>query len=113
MKLAGKVVLITGASQGIGSALAVGMAKQGGNIIVNYLTNREGAEQTVAQVCALGRKAFLYQADVGSVEEIDAMFRQVRETFGRLDVLVNNAAITGWTDLFQVTERQYDQVMAT
>jgi glucose 1-dehydrogenase len=113
MKLAGKVVLITGASTGIGRALALGMAQEGANIIVNHLRDAAGAAEVVAQIEQIGRCAREIDADVSQIHEIEMLFRQTRATFGKLDVLVNNAGVTGWTDLFHVTEAQWNQVIDT
>jgi NAD(P)-dependent dehydrogenase (short-subunit alcohol dehydrogenase family) len=107
------VVLITGASKGIGRALALGLAREGARVVVNFHTDRAGAESVVKEVSALGREAVAVQADVARVEQVHALFDGVSSRFGRLDVLVNNAAITGWGDLFAMTEADWDRVVDT
>ncbi len=113
MRLQDKFVLVTGASKGIGRAIALGAAKEGAHVAVNYNSDMEGAEQVVREITALGRRSFAVHADIGSVEQIKRMFAAVREQFGKLDVLINNAGITGWTDLFEITEQKWDAVLNT
>ena len=91
MELEGRVALITGASRGIGQGIARSMAEAGADIVVNYQRNRQGAEQTAADVEASGRKALLYQANVQDFAEVQAMVDKTVETFGTVDILVNNA----------------------
>lgn len=113
MKLEGKIALVTGASKGIGQAIALGLAREGADVAVNYCSDREGADQTVCAIEALGRRAFAVQADIGVVDDITAMFQEMDREFGRVDVLVNNAGITGWTDLFHTTPQMWDKVLNT
>lgn len=113
MKLKDKVALVTGASKGIGAAIAVGLAREGADVVVNYNGDRAGAEQTAQQVRDMGRRALAVKADIGSVQEIEEMFRIVRQEFGRIDVLINNAGITGWTNLFEITQEKWDFVINT
>ena len=91
MELEGRVALITGASRGIGQGIARAMAEAGADVLVNYQQNRAGAEQTVADVGAHGRRAIPYQADVQDFEQVKAMVEKTVETFGKVDILVNNA----------------------
>src|SRR5438105_11356919 len=113
MKLSEKVVLVTGASKGIGRALAIGCAREGAQVVVNFGKDKTGADETIAQIKSLGHKAISWQADISLVPEIQAMFRQIVVEFGRVDVLINNAGITGWTPLFEITEQKWDQVIDT
>lgn len=113
MRLKNKVVMVTGASKGIGRAMALGVAKEGARVIVNYNTDSAGAEKVVKEIAQFGQSAIAIQCNVADVSEINRMFLQVDEAFGQIDVLVNNAGITGWTDLFQITEQQWDDVLDT
>src|SRR5690348_7076666 len=113
MRLRHKTVLVTGASKGIGRALALGFAAEGADVILNYCSDARGAQAVARQIRARGRQALVVQADLAKVGEIARMFRAVRRRFDRLDVLVNNAGITGWTDLLEVTEEQWDRVLDT
>jgi glucose 1-dehydrogenase len=113
MRLEDKIILVTGASKGIGRALAVGMAAEGAHVIVNYHTDKEGAKSVAKEIRALGREALEVQADIAKPGHIKRMFHGIQRKFERLDVLVNNAGITGWTALFNTTEKQWDRVLDT
>jgi len=113
MRLNGKTVLVTGASKGIGKALAMGCAKEGANIIANYNSDRHGAEEVAREVEAMGRKALVVQADISRVAAVEAMFKQARQAFPTLDVLINNSGLTGWSELFDITEAKWDEVLDT
>ena len=112
-RLSNKTVLVTGASKGIGHALALGCAREGADVIVNYHTDRDGADRTVTAIRALGRRALAVKADLARVRDIDRMFVRARKEFSRLDVLINNAGLTGWSPLFDTTEAQWDTVLDT
>lgn len=92
MTFEGKVALVTGGTRGIGKAIALRLARDGAAVAVNYSRSRESAEAAVGEIRALGVKAEAYQCDVGNREAVFAMVKQVAETFGRIDVLVNSAA---------------------
>jgi len=113
MKLENKTALVTGASKGIGRSIAIGLAREGADVIVNYNSDKDGALETAEEITKLGRKALVVKADIGKVAEITGMFKETREKFGRLDILVNNAGITGWTNLFEITEEKWDYVIDT
>jgi NAD(P)-dependent dehydrogenase (short-subunit alcohol dehydrogenase family) len=113
MRLSGKTVLITGASKGIGRALALGCAREGADVILNYHTDRAGAEAAAAEIAALGRRTLVVRADLARVKQIDRMFERARRHFPRLDVLINNAGLTGWAGFFDTTEEKWDVVLDT
>ncbi|MCI0534254.1 MAG: 3-oxoacyl-ACP reductase FabG [Verrucomicrobiales bacterium] len=113
MKLQNRVVLVTGASKGIGRAIALGLARAGADVVVNFNRDKRGAAATVKAIEQLGQKALALQADIARVTRIRRMFEEIVAQFGHLDVLVNNAGVTGWTPLFETTEEQWDQVIAT
>jgi NAD(P)-dependent dehydrogenase (short-subunit alcohol dehydrogenase family) len=92
MRLENKVALITGGSRGIGRAIALGFAKEGADVIVNYLSRKDRAEEVVDAVKKSGRKAAALQADIGTPENIDGFISDAWDLFGRIDILVNNAA---------------------
>jgi 3-oxoacyl-[acyl-carrier protein] reductase len=111
-KLEGKVAVVTGASKGIGAAIARGLADEGASVVVNYASSKEGAERVVAEITARGGKAVAVQANVAKQADIQRLFAQTRAAFGRLDVLVNNAGIYEFAPLEEVTaehfHRQFD-----
>ncbi|MDZ4874824.1 MAG: Glucose 1-dehydrogenase 1 [Chroococcidiopsis cubana SAG 39.79] len=112
MKLEGKVALVTGSSQGIGSAIAVRLAKEGANVVIDYRSHPEGAEATLKQVEATGRKGYIVQADLGVVSDVRRLVAESIQYFGQLDILVNNAGVDGKnTDFWDVTEANYDAVL--
>ncbi|WP_077622054.1 3-oxoacyl-[acyl-carrier-protein] reductase [Sediminibacillus massiliensis] len=113
MLLEGKAALVTGASRGIGRAIAVELAKQGANIAVNYAGNEEKAQQVVDEIERAGSKAFAIKADVSNQEEVTAMIKSVVGEFGSLDILVNNAGITKDNLLMRMKEEEFDQVIDT
>ena len=113
MRLTDKTVLVTGASKGIGRALALGMAREGADVIVNFNSDRAGAEAVAEEIRALGRRALVVKANIGKVAQIQRLFEKAQKEFPRLDVLVNNAGITGWSELFETTEAKWDSVMDT
>jgi enoyl-[acyl-carrier protein] reductase III len=87
-----KVALITGSGRGIGKATALHLAKQGADIVINYLRKRSTAEETAREIEALGRRTLVVKADVGEPADIDRLFEETDKAFGGLDILVNNAA---------------------
>src|SRR2546429_2282550 len=93
-KLAGKVVLVTGASRGIGQGLAVGLAAAGARVAVNYKSDADGAETTCRRVRQAGGEAEAFRSDIGKKAEFERLVVEVCDRFGKLDVLVNNAART-------------------
>jgi 3-oxoacyl-[acyl-carrier protein] reductase len=111
--LQGRVALVTGASRGIGRAVAQRLGELGADVVVNYLVNREAAEDVVAQVRELGRNAIAFQADVSIGDEVTALFAATQERFGRLDILVNNAGVTRDTLLLRMDESDWDAVLDT
>lgn len=113
MRLSGKTVLVTGASKGIGRALALGCAREGADLILNYHSDRDGAEEVAAEIKALGRRAFCVRADLSRVSQIERMFAAARKQFERLDVVINNAGLTGWASFFDTTEEKWDVVLDT
>ena len=108
----GKTALVTGASRGIGKAIAIRLAKDGYDIAVNYNSNTEKAEQTAAEIRSLGVKAVTYRADTSKIDEVKAMFREIRKDFGGLDVLVNNAGIVDDAYLLMVNQPSLEKSLA-
>ena len=111
--LEGKVAIVTGASRGIGRAIAVELAGRGAGITVNYCGSREKAEETAELIREKGRRALLVRADVSDSSQVEEMFRQTAEEFGRIDILVNNAGITRDNLLLRMSEEDFDAVINT
>lgn len=113
MKLHEKVAIVTGASKGIGAAIAKGMAKAGANVVVNYASDRSGAEKAVAAITAAGSKAVAVKADVTKSPDVKELFEQTIRTFGRLDILVNNAGVYRFEPIEAVTEEEFHRIYNT
>jgi glucose 1-dehydrogenase len=111
MGLEGKVALVTGSSRGIGRAIALRLASEGADLVVNHLTSDVGARETVDQIEELGRRALAIQGDVRSTEDLARMFGTALEHFGSIDILVNNAGVERKAAFTEVTEEQFDQVI--
>jgi 3-oxoacyl-[acyl-carrier protein] reductase len=111
MRLKDKTAVITGASRGVGRAVALAYAREGADIIVNYASNEGAAQEVVRQIENLGRKAVMVKGDVAKKEEAFAVVNAAREQFGHLDILVNNAGFTRPNLLHKMTEEQWDAVV--
>jgi NAD(P)-dependent dehydrogenase (short-subunit alcohol dehydrogenase family) len=111
--LRGRVALVTGAGRGIGRGIALELARAGCRVAVNYVTEPEQADATVAEIRALGAQAVAIQADVSVAPAVTTMVARVVVELGGLDILVNNAGIQTWKPLLEVTEAEWDAVMAT
>ena len=109
--LEGKVALVTGASRGIGKAVAICFAQQGADVAFTSTAVSEAAQQTLAELEALGVKAKAYASNAASFEESHEVVKQVMEDFGRIDVLVNNAGITKDGLMMRMSEAQWDDVI--
>jgi len=111
-KLQDKVAIVTGASKGIGAAIAQHLAAEGAAVVVNYASSKEGANRVVASIIESGGKAVAVQANVAKKKDIEGLFAETKKAFGRLDILVNNAGIYEFSPLEAVTEdhfhRQFD-----
>ncbi len=110
--LSGKVALITGASRGIGRAIAVALAQAGADIAINYRERAAGARQAGAEIAALGRRAIAMQADVSKAAEVDRLVEAVHKHLGRIDILVNNAGIARVQGIDEITENDWDELLA-
>ncbi len=106
-----KVALVTGSSRGLGKALAIALAEQGYDIVVNYARSKTAALDTVKEIEARGQKALLVRANVGDVEKLRGMFETVKEEFGRLDVFVSNAASGVLRPVMELEESHWDWTM--
>ncbi|MBM7650258.1 enoyl-[acyl-carrier protein] reductase III [Bacillus ectoiniformans] len=106
-----KVALVTGSSRGVGKAIALKLAEQGYDIVVNYARSKTAALETAEEIQALGRKALVVKANVGDIEKIKSMFEEIDQTFGRLDVFINNAASGVQRPIMELEEKHWDWTM--
>jgi 3-oxoacyl-[acyl-carrier protein] reductase len=106
-KLAGKVAVVTGASKGIGAGIAKQLAADGAAVVVNYSSSKAGADKVVDEITKQGGKAIAVQGNVTKKADIERLFAETKKTFGKLDVLVNNAGVYELSPLEDVTEEHY------
>lgn len=115
MKLKDKIALVTGGGTGIGKATALLLAREGCDVAVNYSRSKAEADATVAEIEKLGRRGIAIQADISDEQAVTAMFAKIDETFGRIDILVNNAATTyfvPYTDLDGMKSEIWDNIFS-
>ena len=111
MSLKNKVAIVTGGNSGIGKAVALELANQGANIVIDYISHPEATEELEQQICALGDRAIGVEADVSKVADLQKLIDAAVASFGRVDVMVNNAGIETRTSVLDTTEAQYDKVL--
>ena len=111
LPLEGKVALVTGAAKRIGRSVALRLAEEGADVIVNYRGSKAEADEVVAQIAASGRRAAAIQADVAKKVDVTALFAAVTKEFGRLDILVNNAGMFFPAKFEELTEEQWDRIL--
>ena len=109
-KLEGKVALVTGAGRGIGPVIALRLARDGADVIVHYANSRTGADETVAAIRAMGRKAVAYRADIAKRAEVRAMFAEIDKNPGRIDIVVNNSGVSAGGPLADVTDEDVELI---
>ncbi|KIL72254.1 enoyl-[acyl-carrier-protein] reductase FabL [Bacillus badius] len=106
-----KVALVTGSSRGVGKQIALELARNGYDIVINYARSKTAALETAEEIEQLGRKALVIKANVGDMEKVRAMFAEIKEKFGRLDVLINNAASGVQRPIMELEEKHWDWTM--
>ncbi|SEP56282.1 3-oxoacyl-[acyl-carrier-protein] reductase [Piscibacillus halophilus] len=111
--LDGKVALVTGASRGIGRAIALELAQKGANVVVNYAGSQERAESVVQEIQDLGQEAIAVKANVANADEVKQLVKSTTDQFGSIDILVNNAGITRDNLLMRMKEDEFDDVIET
>ena len=108
-----RTAIVTGASRGIGKAIALRLAKEGYNLVVNYVNGKDGAEAVAKEAEEIGAKTLVVQADISKVIDVERLFSETISEFGRLDVLVNNAGITRDNLLIRMSEKDFEDVLET
>ena len=106
-KLAGKVAVVTGASKGIGAAIAKHLGAEGAAVVVNYASSKEGADRVVSEIVRSGGKAVAVQGNMAKKVDIERLFAETKKAFGRLDILVNNAGVYEFSPIESVTEEHF------
>jgi len=106
-KLDGKVAVVTGASKGIGAAIAKQLAAEGASVVVNYASSKAAAEKVVSEITAQGGRAVAVQADVAKKADIERLFAEAHQAFGKTDILVNNAGVYEFAPIEQFSEEQF------
>ncbi|HWC19755.1 MAG TPA: glucose 1-dehydrogenase [Terriglobales bacterium] len=112
-KLTGKVAVVTGASKGIGAAIAKQLAAEGAAVVVNYSSSKEGADKVVSEITAKGGKAVAVQASVANEADVKRLFSETKKAFGRLDILVNNAGVYEFAPLESISGEQFHKQFDT
>ena len=110
-ELAGKVALVTGASRGIGRAIAMALAQAGADVAVNFVSRKAEAKKTCSEIKALGRRTFAIRADVSVSDQVQKMVNQIERELGTISILVNNAGISRPQPLDQISERDWDEIL--
>jgi len=112
-KLQGKVAVVTGASKGIGAGIARALGEAGASVVVNYASDKTGAEKAVADIKSRGGKAIAVQGDVSKGPDVKRLFDETRKAFGKLDVLVNNAGVYKFAPIEETSEKEYERQFGT
>jgi len=110
--LEGKVALVTGSSRGIGRAIALALAEAGADVVVNFLSRSADAQAVESRIRTLGRRSAIIQADVSSASAVQCLIKESEDRLGPVDILVNNAAISRAQPFQEITERDWDEVIA-
>ncbi len=113
LPLAGKIALVTGSSQGIGRATALRLAQSGADLVVNYRSNAQAAEEVKASIEAMGRRCVMIQADVSQEEDVTRLFSEANASLGPIAILVNNAGTTRDKLILQMSLSDFEYVVAT
>ena len=112
MSLKGKVAIVTGGNSGIGASIVLELAKQGANIVIDYVFNEQSTEELEKKVIALGDQVIGVDADVSKIADLQMLIDATVKKFGRLDIMVNNAGVETRTSVLDTTESQYDKVLS-
>ena len=112
-ELKGKKALVTGGTRGIGKAIALNLAGLGADVAINYFRSRDAAKSAVAEIESKGVRSIALRANMGNSEQIPAMFEEIKKEFGKLDILISNAALGHFGNVLEVNDKMWDVAMAT
>lgn len=112
-EFAGKTAFISGGTRGIGLAVALGLAAGGANVVINYLRSRSDADEAIGKIKALGVEAYAHRANIGNHDQIPPIFDQIKERFGKLDILISNAALGLYTSALEINDKAWHLAMNT
>jgi glucose 1-dehydrogenase len=112
MDLNGKVAIVTGGNSGIGAAIVLGLAEAGAKVVIDFVAHPEATDELEKQIAALGDQSIGVDADISTVDGVQALIDAAVRTFGRVDIMVNNAGMETRTSVLDTTEKQYDLVLA-
>lgn len=112
-ELTGKVALVTGGTKGIGKSVALKLAEKGADVVVNYLRSRNAADETLEQLKGLGSNAHAVRVNIGNHEKMPKLFDEIRDKYGRLDILISNAALGLFTSAMEITDKAWHLSMDT
>jgi enoyl-[acyl-carrier protein] reductase III len=112
-ELKGKKALVTGGTRGIGKAIALNLAGLGADVAINYFRSRDAAKAAVAEIESKGVRSIALRANMGNSEQIPAMFEEIKKEFGKLDILISNAALGHFGNVLEVNDKMWDVAMAT
>jgi enoyl-[acyl-carrier protein] reductase III len=113
MELRGKVAFVSGGTRGIGFAVAERLARKGANVVVNYFRSRQAANEAVEKIKSYGVDAYAHRANMGNHDQLPGIFERIQERFGRLNILISNAALGLYTDLLDIDDKAWDLSMHT
>ena len=111
MDLKGKVAIVTGSSKGIGASIAIELAKLGANLVVNYKSDKEGAQNTLDIIEAAGGEGCIIPADVSNYQQVESMIKKTVDTYGKIDILINNAGVSKTGLLIDMDENTWDEII--
>ena len=111
MDLKGKVAIVTGSSKGIGASIAIELAKLGANLVINYKSDKEGAQNTLNVIEAAGGVGCIIPADVSNYQQVESMIKKTVDTYGKIDILINNAGVSKTGLLIDMDENAWDEII--
>ncbi len=113
MELKGKVAFVSGGTRGIGLCIAEGLAARGADVVLNYFRSRQSANEAVEKIKSYGVDCYAHRANMGNHDQLPALFDGIKERFGKLDILVSNAALGLYTSMLQIDDKAWDLSMHT